>query len=344
MNIKNTLYKAKSIIFSTSLNSPKTQKISGEVKKICILLVNVGLGDAVMSTSFIRMLKMNDKDIDVIITKQLESIFSENTDISNIITYDKKTTKISQEYDLVVDAYSHCSWYFTYKYMRLLSSINFKFLSGFDVRIPKKYNNNYIPETRNIHITDYYKYISGDLLNIQESFPKNYSVFFSEHTKEVANNFISSLPATTKKIAFCPFASTEKRSFSVSQINEVLRNLSSNDDISIILLMPGDRLKNISPTTNSYHFSSPNFMNSAAVLCGCDFVISVDTSFVHISNSHNKPAIFFYSSIYNHNYNGDFLCGPNYSNMRQIIEGKGINHMTVDEILNLIPEAISHKP
>lgn len=325
MRLNNVIYKLKALFTSIKLPQPAVKGSTRENKKVCLLLINIGLGDAIMATSFLRALKNAGIDVDVITAKKIVPLFQGNRDIHNIIVYGETAKYRDQVYDWVIDPYSHCGWYFTHKYVKLLAQLKYKALSGFDVKIPSKYNDNYVPSIKKIHITDYYLHVLRFCLNKQDMLPENYVLSFAPETRETAAGYLASLPAKTIKIAFCPYASTDKRSFSSEQINEFLALLSNHADTSIILLMEKSKLASITLPENVFFFEAPDFMCAAAVLSMSDFVVSVDTSFVHVANSYNKPSLVFYSSVYNDGYNTDDLCGPNYPNAQQIIAKEGIS-------------------
>lgn len=330
--MSNVIYKIKSLLASTKLTTPGVSDEKTNVKSICLILINVGLGDAIMATSFLRVLKDTGHTVDILIAKKLTSLFENNNDINNIIIAGDESYRAKEEYDLVIDPYSHCGWYFTYKYMKVLSTLKYKKLSGFDVKIPGKYSDNYIPDTKAIHITDYYRHIVDKYIGHTTPFPDNYILHFSDESRLLADKYIASLPSGSLNVAFCPFASTNQRSFSEQQINSLLDMFAMMKNVSVILLMEKEKLEKVTLQDNTFYFEAPNFSSAAAVLCACDFVISVDTSFVHVANSHNKPLLAFYSSVYNDGYNTDTLCGPNYSNARQIINEKGISEISPDYI------------
>lgn len=345
MRINNSIYKIKSLLAATKLSKPNCQKEVPNVSTVCIILINIGLGDAIMATSFIRSLKQSAVVVDVIVAKKTVPLFLGSNDIENVILFDDEIACQRRKYDLVIDPYSHCGWYATYKYLKLLSILKYNYLSGFDVRLPKKYSDNYIPEDKKIHITDYYRYISNQFIDNPGVFPENYILPFTKVIQSMASDYISSLPEHTLKVAICPFASTPKRSFSDFQLNEMLKLLSTKENISIVLLMEKNKLSEISLYENTYFFEAPDFISAAAVLCQCDFVVSVDTSFVHVANCGNKPSLVFYNSVYNDGYNTDDLCGPNYPNARQIINNQGISAISPqyihDEIINSLDKLIT---
>lgn len=340
MRLNNFIYKLKSFIISSRLTGKNTNAFDNNINYVCLVLINVGLGDAIMATSFLRMLKMLGVTTDVITTKKIVPILSNNKDIRHVIVGNEAIYKNKQQYDLVIDPYSHCSWYFTYKYLKILSRLDYTMVSGFNVKISNKYDDDYIPKDRNVHLTSYYQYLLKKYW-LEDSFPDNYIVNFSDETLGKANDWLSTLPDKTLKVAFCPFASTAQRSLSDNQINSILKYFTERNDISFILLIEKSKVASIDMQNNTYYFESPDFMSAAALVGLCDFIISVDTSFVHIANSQNKPALVLYSSVYNDGYNTDTLCGPNYNNARQIVESCGVASMSVDLIYNYVNEELS---
>lgn len=340
MRFNNFIYKLKSFILSSRLKKKNTNAIDNNVNYVCLVLVNVGLGDAIMATSFIHMLKILGVTTDVITTKKIVPILNNNKDIRSVIVANESKYENKQQYDLVIDPYSHCSWYFTYKYLKVLSYIDYNMVSGFDVKFADKYDDNYIPEDRDIHLTNYYKYILKKYW-LESSFPDNYIVNYSDELLVKANSWLSTLPEKTLKVAFCPFASTAERSLSDNQINSILKYFADRNDLSIILLIEKSKVASVEMQNNSYYFESPDFMSAAALVGLCDFIVSVDTSFVHIANSQNKPALVLYSSVYNDGYNTDSLCGPNYNNARQIVEASGVATMPAELIYGYIKDELS---
>lgn len=345
MQINSLIYKIKSLLASIKLSKPCIDDNSLTIRSVCIVLINVGLGDAIMATSFIRFLKESGVDVDIIVGKKTIPLFSSNDDIGNVIAFGDKSAYQRKTYDLVIDPYSHCSWYATNKYLKLFYLLRYKILSGFDVNLDNKYHDNYIPDDKHIHITDYYRYVGRKFISDSCVLPSNYILPFPDVVQSVALNYMASLPDNTFKVAICPFASTPKRSFSDVQLNEILSLFSARKDLSVVLLMEKSKLSSISLCDNSYFFEAPDFMSAAAVLCQCDFVASVDTSFVHVANSGNKPALVFYSSVYNDGYNTDNLCGPNYQKAKQIIEKDGISNippkLIYDEVIFLFNNLVN---
>lgn len=341
MRLNNLIYKIKSLLALRKLQDPCVNHEKVNVNTICIVLINIGLGDAIMATSFIRLLRESDKKVDVIVAKKAIPLFINNSDIDNLIPFGDKAIYPKNVYDLVIDPYSHCGWYATYKYVKLLSLLNYKYLSGFDVNIKNKYDDNYIPIDKNIHITEYYIHVAREIIHSSYVLPENYILPFGNKALEDAKYFIASLSVDTCKVAICPFASTPQRSFSNAQINEVLTFLECRKDLSIVLLMEKDKLSSVTLRDNSYFYDAPDFMSAAAVLCHCDFVVSVDTSFVHVANCGNKPALVFYSSVFNDGYNTDYLCGPNYPKARQVVEKNGVFLIKSEDIYDEINDYLN---
>lgn len=334
MNFSELKYKIKSII--QYIKMPKSRHLESKDKEninsICLVLINVGIGDAIMATSFIHKLKELNKNVDVIIAKKNTEIFFGNLDIRNIILIDEKKWN-ETIYDLVIDPYSHCGWFFSYKYYKLLKKIKYSYLSGFNVKFSSKYNDNF-KASNGIHITDYYNHILRTFF--ASKIEGNYIVNIPDNELDNAKNILKCISSLDLKLAFCPFASTLERSFNDEQVNAVLGRLKKIKNISVIILCEEHRAKNINIGENVYFFKTASFISSAAILSLCDFCISSDTSFVHLANSKNIPLLAFYSSVYNDGFNTDFLCAPNYTKSKQIIEPTGISNLNVDDIVNAI--------
>lgn len=332
MSFRERIYRLKSAFRYFQLKK-NTDKLShGEIKTVCILLINVGIGDVLMATSFIRALNEKNISVDVITKKHTSGVLEGNTDIRNVFFYDKKMAPEQRDYDLVVDPFSHCHWSMTYHSLTLLTKLNYKYLSGFDVKYPKKYHHNFVPEDKAIHLTVYYQWVIEQYTGAPGRLPRNYILQFSSAVLHDAKIMMDLLPKNTTTVAFCPFASTDERSFSVEQVNTLITLFAKETAISIVFLMQEDKRSFLSLADNCFYFKTEDFVSSAAILGMCDLVVSVDTSFVHVANSHDKPALVFYSSVYNDGYNTDHLCGPNYDKAIQRIEKTGIRHRDSGQI------------
>ncbi|MBN4866473.1 MULTISPECIES: glycosyltransferase family 9 protein [Providencia] len=332
MSFSEFKYKIKSIIQQTNMLKLASYEEGESINSVCLILINVGIGDAIMATSFIHELKKLNKSIDVIIAKKNFDIFTNNKDVRNVLCIDEKKTN-QQKYDLVVDPYSHCGWFFSYRYYKLLSEMKYKYLSGFNVKNPSKYSDNFLSEN-DIHITDYYNHVLKKFFN--SKIEGQYIVNIPDGEIKKAHELLGNIPTSDLKIAFCPFASTLERSFSDEQVNAVLGKLKKEKNISIIILCEEHRVKNINIDENVYFFKTESFISSAAILSLCDFCISSDTSFVHLANSKDIPLLAFYSSVFNDGFNTDFLCAPNYAKSKQIVESTGISNLNVSDIVNAI--------
>lgn len=338
MKLSELKYKIKSTI--PLIKIPKAMYLKGsegeDIHSVCLILINVGIGDAIMSTSFIHELKKLNVFVDVIIAKKNIDIFFNSKDIRSIIL--AENIKLNQvHYDLVIDPYSHCGWFFSYRYFKVLSEMNYSYLSGFNVKVPSRYYDNFIAKN-GIHITDYYGHVLKRFFNGRIN--SQYVVDIPNDEIEKAKLLISNIPKSNLLIAFCPFASTEERSFSYTQVNEVLSELKKINNISIVILCEENKINNIIFGDGVYFYKTSKFLSSAAILSLCDFCISSDTSFVHLANSKNIPLLAFYSSIYNDGFNTDFLCAPNYLKSKQVINSSGIQSIKVSDIVKCVLEEI----
>ncbi|WP_272525150.1 MULTISPECIES: glycosyltransferase family 9 protein [unclassified Providencia] len=339
MNFSEFKYKIKSIIQQINMPRPidiKNDQINN-INSVCLVLINVGIGDAIMATSFIHELKKQNKAVDVVIAKKNFDIFCNNQDVRDIIFINDKDIK-KVKYDLVVDPYSHCGWFFSYKYYHLLSKMSYRYLSGFNVKRPGKYSDNYLAEN-GIHITDFYEHVLKKFFG--SKITGQYIVNIPEDELINAKSLLKNIPVSNLKIAFCPFASTQERSFSDAQVNSILNTLNDFKNISIIILCESHRAKNINISGNSFFYKTDTIMSSAAILSLCDLCVSSDTSFVHLANSQNIPLLAYYSSVYNDGFNTDFLCAPNYKKSKQIIEPKGIKNIDVIDVVSSINQELN---
>ena len=145
---------------------------------------------------------------------------------------------------------------------------------------------------------------------------------------------------------FNPYASSERRSFSQKQIQEIIINCSKFSNLTTIIVGSAKKISLISAgeKENIIFNKLEHFFYTIALIKHCDLVISVDTSIVHIANAYNKPLISVYSSEIdnlNPKYENDYVYKPNYDKAIQIIApnkaAKNLDiHIINDYLTNLL--------
>ena len=321
-----------------------------QVKKITIQSCKNGLGDAIIISGLPKILKKYGYHISILTLESNSFLFKDNPNIDEIICVDKKLTiaqikKLkSLECDLFIDPNNKTSYsYWIFKLIKLIKpkhtiGINYpKYFRIYDSIIEyKEYHS---------HITKRFIYILKKLnIDISEKnyhydihYPKKYDIEIKKFLANYENQLIC---------IFNPYASSERRSFSLKQIQEIIINCSKFSNLTTIIVGSAKKISLISAgeKENIIFNKLEHFFYTIALIKHCDLVISVDTSIVHIANAYNKPLISVYSSEIdnlNPKYENDYVYKPNYDKAIQIIApnkaAKNLDiHIINDYLTNLL--------
>ncbi|MBA0165892.1 glycosyltransferase family 9 protein [Pectobacterium sp. CFBP8739] len=343
MLIKRLKNKIKTIYYHSQIKKKTETVIPKEIKSTCILLFNIGIGDAIISTGIFRNLKKFGYNVTIITNSSVSFIFKENKNIDKIIEISNDNNWIKEiknfHFDLLIDTYSYATDYFTYNYLKVIRKLKYKYFIGFEGRYNDIYNYNYIPSSKKIHQTDVYR----DLLEkIDIKDPDlSYEINIPILDRKKARKFIDTLKKEKKIIVFCPFASTNIRSLSTKQIEYFLSEISNMNDVIIVIIGENEKIKKISTNKNVLVNPLSSFYGALAIIELCDLVVSVDTSIVHASNALNKKMISIYSSVFIKKYNGNYLFSPNYRNAVQIIAPNNrACDLQISELCNIVKKEL----
>ncbi|MDR0645667.1 MAG: glycosyltransferase family 9 protein [Elusimicrobiota bacterium] len=281
-----------------------------EIRKIIYLRNDGKLGDMIISSISFREMKklLPSAQITVIAAEQTKELAETNPNINSVYIYKRSFFSIiklgiklrRENPDLYIDMDEAN----TIETLLLLRLINPKFALGFNREKFKLYNINIPFRDKSAHITDWHKAVFErlGLINKAGKFDKQYDVFIPEQVMNTAKKFISKLPEAKKNIIFNMFAASYHKSFCAQQLLNLAKELTDfniilvgrYNDIEKIkkeLLLPGNVFY---PSKSDYQ--TCGFSLTSAIIKMSDFVITPDTSIVHISSAFNKPTIAVYNS------------------------------------------------
>ncbi|OCG10415.1 hypothetical protein A9G24_10385 [Gilliamella sp. App6-5] len=296
------------------------------INKITIQACKNGLGDAIIISGLPKILKSQGYQVTILTKEKNAFLFKHNPHVHQVIYLDRPLTKEqvqilkSLECDLFIDPNnktSYSNWIF-----KVIKKIKPKHTIGFNY--PKMYRIydtiiNYSEYSshfskRFIHI---FKKMNIKILENEYKYDLYYPNKYDLQIEKILSNY------KDKKICiFNPYASSERRSFSEQQVQDILNLLSNYHNLLTIVVGLPDKINSLCNAPNILISSFEHFFYATSFVKHCDFVISVDTSIVHLSNAYNKPLISIYSSEiddFDPRYQNNDVYKPNYNNAIQLI-------------------------
>ena len=320
---------------------------SNKIKSILFLRYDGKIGDMVINTLMFREIKKQYPDIKIgVVTRGgATAVIQDNKYVDKIYKYDKKSSEITrlakelskEKYDLLID------------FTELLRVNQMKFINLCDARINmglekegwKLFDISYKKSEKNEHVTEIYREILQKLgiknIDLQYDLQNN-----SENISKVTE-YLQKIGEYKKLVILNPFAASKHRSLNSEKIQMILEIVLKEQGTKVILVSAKENRALISEYANKYagRIFVPDFdkiMETAELIKRSDFVISPDTSIVHIATAYDKKMIAIYRED-NPEDNNSILWGPNSKNAKVIYakrnEARGeetdINNFEIEE-------------
>lgn len=325
------------------------------IKSILFLRYDGKIGDMVINTIMFREIKKYYPDIKIgVVTRGgATDIITNNKNVDKIYNYEKKSKKIkelakeiaAEKYDLLID-FSEMLRVNDMMFINLCSArinmgINKSDWNLFDISC------NFINEK--YHISELYKKVLTTL-GI-EKIDSSYDLHFSE--KEVSNveNFLKRFEGK-EIIVFNPFTASKHRDINNENIEKIIETALKKENAVVIIIGEIKRKEKVKEILEKYKgkvfFAKLNgIMESAYLIKKSNFVITPDTSIVHISACFKKPMIAIYrkDKIFDKGVPNSILWSPNYEEgiqifSKDVVNKKGeepnINKFDLEEIKKLL--------
>ncbi|MCO6538321.1 MAG: glycosyltransferase family 9 protein [Gilliamella sp.] len=326
LNRKRNYFTKEVKLLILSFKIKKTKLDLSKINKITIQACKNGLGDAIIISGLPKILKSQGYQVTILTITKNAFLFENNPNIDKVICLDKPLTKRQTqilkylECDLFIDPNnktSYSNWVF-----KVIKKIKPKHTIGFNY--PKTYRIydsiiNYSDYSS--HFSKRFIYILRHInIEVKEKEYK-YDLYYPNKYDLQVERILSNYQ--NKKICiFTPYASSERRSFSEKQVQNILNLLSNYPNLITIVVGLPDKINKLCQSPNVLINSLDHFFYAVSLVKHCNFVISVDTSIVHLSNAFNKPLISIYSSevdIFDPRYENNNVYKPNYDKAIQII-------------------------
>ena len=275
-----------------------------DIKSILFLRYDGKIGDMVVNSLMFREIKKvypNIK-IGVVARGAAIDIIKDNSNVDKIYEYYKDRKKIKdlalkikeEKYDLLIDF----SEMLRVNQMMLINLCGARINIGLDRKDWKLFDLS-IESGKDFkwteHITKRYLAYLIKLGLKKENINISYDIYLKDEKKyEVFFNEIKE----SKKLILNPYGASKHKSFSIETLENIITYL-KDKDIAIILTYFGDKYKELEFLEKKYKYvyipkKIESILDTAILIKKSDYVISPDTSIVHIASAFNKKMITVY--------------------------------------------------
>ena len=289
----------------------KTKIIEGDnflkdnnIKSILFLRYDGKIGDMIVNSLMFHEIKKvyPDIKIGVVARGAAVDIIRENPNVDKIYEYYKDRKKIKdlalkikeEKYDLLIDF----SEMLRVNQMMLINLCGARINIGLDRKDWKLFDLS-IESGRDFkwteHITKRYLAYLVKLGLKKENIDISYDIYLKNEKKYEA--FFNKIKEN-KKIILNPYGASKHKSFSIETLENIINYL-KNKDTAIILTYFGDKYKELEFLEKKYNYvyipkKIESILDTAILIKKGDYVISPDTSIVHIASAFNKKMITVY--------------------------------------------------
>lgn len=272
-----------------------------------VLFIQLGrIGDMILCTPAIHAIKEKypDAEIDVLAGRHNTSIIENDPAISKVITYNKEPHKFAKtlfdvrksKYDYLIDPKDHhsteSSLIARIARADIKIGLNTDNSNVYDLSIP------YEADNKSLHYVEKCFRPLNELgigMPVDIPLPVLYSVPESD---EYVKKFIGL--ESRQKAVFNISASSERKMWHDELWIELFNSIYTNDMAIYLIYIPGhkdhaDKILKACPFIQEFH--SRSIADAVSLVKYSDFVITPDTSFVHISAAFDKPLLALYSGI-----------------------------------------------
>ena len=289
----------------------KTKIIEGDnflennnIKSILFLRYDGKIGDMIVNSLMFREIKKvyPDTKIGVITRGAAIDIIKNNPNVDEIYEYHKDRKKIKdlalkikeEKYDLLIDF----SEMLRVNQMMLINLCGARINIGLDRKDWKLFDLS-IESGKDFkwteHITKRYLAYLIKLGLKKENIDISYDIYLKNEKKyEIFFNKIKE----NKKLILNPYGASKHKSFSIKTLENIITYL-KDKDIAIILVYFGDKYEELKFLEKKYKYvyipkKIESILDTAILIKKSDYVISPDTSIVHIASTFNKKMITVY--------------------------------------------------
>ena len=289
----------------------KTEIIKGDnflednnINSILFLRYDGKIGDMIVNSLMFREIKKvyPDIKIGVVARGAAIDIIRDNPNVDKIYEYYKDRKKIKdlalkikkEKYDLLIDF----SEMLRVNQMMLINLCGARFNIGLDRKEWKLFDLS-IESDKDFkwteHITNRYLAYLVKLGLKRESIDISYDIYLKKEKKY--ENFFNKIKES-KKLILNPYGASKHKSFSIETLEKIINYL-KDKNIAIILVYFEDKYKELEFFKKKYSNvyipeNIDNILDTTLLIKKSDYVVSPDTSIVHIASALNKKMITVY--------------------------------------------------
>ena len=275
-----------------------------DIKSILFLRYDGKIGDMVVNSLMFREIKKvyPDIKIGVVARGAAIDIIKDNPNVDKIYEYYKDRKKIKdlalkikeEKYDLLIDF----SEMLRVNQMMLINLCGARINIGLDRKDWKLFDLS-IESSKDFkwteHITNRYLAYLIKLGLKKESIDISYDIYLKDEKKY--ETFFYKIKEN-KKLILNPYGASKHKSFNIETLENIITYL-KDKDIAIILTYFGDKYKELEFLEKKYKYvyipkKIESILDTAILIKKSDYVISPDTSIVHIASAFNKKMITVY--------------------------------------------------
>ena len=275
-----------------------------DIKSILFLRYDGKIGDMVVNSLMFREIKKvyPDIKIGVVARGAAIDIIKDNPNVDKIYEYYKERKKIKdlalkikeEKYDLLIDF----SEMLRVNQMMLINLCGARINIGLDRKDWKLFDLS-IESGKDFkwteHITNRYLAYLIKLGLKKESIDISYDIYLKDEKKY--ETFFYKIKEN-KKLILNPYGASKHKSFNIETLENIITYL-KDKDIAIILVYFGDKYKELEFLEKKYKYvyipkKIESILDTAILIKKSDYVISPDTSIVHIASTFNKKMITVY--------------------------------------------------
>ena len=274
------------------------------IKSIIFLRYDGKIGDMIVNSLMFREIKKvyPDIKIGVVARGAAIDIIKDNVNVDKIYEYRKDRKKIKdlalkikkEKYDLLIDF----SEMLRVNQMMLINLCEARFNIGLDRKDWKLFDLS-IESGKDFkwteHITKRYLAYLIKLGLKKENIDISYDIYLKDEKKY--EDFFNEIKEN-KKIILNPYGASKHKSFNIETLENIITCL-KDKDIAIILVYFGDKYRELEALEKKYTNvyipkNITNILDTALLIKESDYVITPDTSIVHIASAFNKKMITVY--------------------------------------------------
>ena len=274
------------------------------IKSILFLRYDGKIGDMIVNSLMFREIKKvyPDIKIGVIARGAAIDIIKDNPNVDKIYEYYKDRKKIKdlalkikeEKYDLLIDF----SEMLRVNQMMLINLCGARFNIGLDRKNWKLFDLS-IESDKDFkwteHITNRYLAYLVKIGLKRESIDISYDIYLKEEKKY--EDFFYKIKEN-KKLILNPYGASKHKSFSIETLEKIINYL-KDKNIAIILVYFEDKYKELKFLEKKYSNvyipeNIANILDTTLLIKKSDYVVSPDTSIVHIASALNKKIITVY--------------------------------------------------